>query len=254
MKNDSFHIRNEVCPRCRELGNDKAGDNLGVFSDGHCHCWSCGYYVKADGVASFLSKSQENQKPKEAPKVFLPEDCDTNYPQRALDWCRAYEIQRSDLLNNNCLWSDALERLIFPVYGDSSLIAWQGRDFSLNKEENRAKWFGRGNLKDTYNLLGKGDRLVLTEDILSSIKVSKCGVQSMPLYGSFVGMERFKRLYKLFGTTVEVVVWLDWDKAKEAMAEARRGALIGLRTKTIVTELDPKEIPFEELKKVLDNI
>lgn len=82
MSNESYHIRNEMCPRCRELGNDNSKDNLGVFSDGHCHCWSCGYYVKADGISSFLSKGQENKAEKTPPKVFLPEDCDINYPQR----------------------------------------------------------------------------------------------------------------------------------------------------------------------------
>ena len=33
----------EPCPKCREEGKDDSGDNLHRYSDGHAHCFSCGY-------------------------------------------------------------------------------------------------------------------------------------------------------------------------------------------------------------------
>jgi hypothetical protein len=252
MKNESYLVRKEQCPRCKEIGNDKSMDNLAVYSDGHTWCFSCGFGRTIDRVARWTQEQTYSDKEgMQGRTVFLPGDCDTNYPTRALDWCRAYEILRTDLLNQNVLWSEQEQRLIFPVYGDGFLIAYQGRDFSLNKEEKRPKWFGRGNLKDTFNILGKGTTLVLTEDIVSAIKVAKCGVQAMPLYGSFVGVERFKRLYKLFGKTVDVFVWLDPDKRNESLAEYRRGCLMGLRCNVLFSDKDPKEHNYDEIKEFL---
>jgi twinkle protein len=34
------------CPRCRENGNDRSGDNMEVYPDGHGHCFRCDYHVK----------------------------------------------------------------------------------------------------------------------------------------------------------------------------------------------------------------
>ena len=38
-------IRKEPCPRCRDSGRDHSGDNLAVYEDGSCYCFSC-HYVK----------------------------------------------------------------------------------------------------------------------------------------------------------------------------------------------------------------
>jgi twinkle protein len=33
------------CPKCAETGGDSSGDNLVVYSDGHGHCFACGYHA-----------------------------------------------------------------------------------------------------------------------------------------------------------------------------------------------------------------
>ena len=40
ITNDSHVIRKEACPECRSIGNDRSGDNLAVYSDGHTYCFS----------------------------------------------------------------------------------------------------------------------------------------------------------------------------------------------------------------------
>jgi hypothetical protein len=89
------------------------------------------------------------------------------------------------------------------------------------------------------------------EDIISAIKLSKI-TMAMPLYGSHIGVERFKRLYSLYKDQVEVCIYLDFDKAKDAINETKRGKLCGLKTRTIIHKLDPKEVPLEELKILID--
>lgn len=39
----SFVIRKEQCPRCARAGRDRKGDNLAVYDDESCHCFSCGH-------------------------------------------------------------------------------------------------------------------------------------------------------------------------------------------------------------------
>jgi len=41
-------IRHEQCPDCAKHGKDTAGDNLGIYDDGHSYCFSCGYYLRGN--------------------------------------------------------------------------------------------------------------------------------------------------------------------------------------------------------------
>ncbi len=36
-------IERTACPACRERGEDRTGDNLAVYDDGHTYCYKCGY-------------------------------------------------------------------------------------------------------------------------------------------------------------------------------------------------------------------
>lgn len=245
----SYVVNKDRCPECAKLGKDRNGDNLVYYSDGHCFCYSCGYR-RGSGTKARIESKEQHEEELQVQELFLPYDCSTDYPTRALAWTAKYELTRTDLINHNVLWSEKDQRLYFPVFAEG-LVAYQGRDFSLNTEEKRVKWWGKGDFKNVFNILGKGERLVLCEDVVSAIKLSKCGVMAMPLYGSFVGPQRFKRLYKLFGDKVEVLVWLDPDKRSEAVTEARRGVMVGLRCRTMFSELDPKEHSFNEIKEIL---
>ena len=48
-QSDSEFVSHEPCPACRSRGDDRRGDNLARYSDGHGYCNVCGYYEKADG-------------------------------------------------------------------------------------------------------------------------------------------------------------------------------------------------------------
>ena len=252
---ESYLVRKEQCPECAKQGKDNSHDNLAVYSDGHSHCFSCGFTISNGVISRFrqrISSTRELDKQKSG--LYLPEDCDTVYPSVALDWIEQYELTKTDLLNNNALWSESSQRLIFPVYGDSGLLAYQGRYFGPpSSGKPYPKWYGKGDLGSTFNILGRSSssKLVLTEDIISAIKCSKFCL-AMPLYGSHVGVVRFKRLYSLYGKTLTVSVYLDPDKRKEAVLEARRGTLVGLNTETIFSDKDPKEHTYEELKEILE--
>lgn len=240
-------IKQVRCPACTENGKDRSGDNLSIYSDGHEWCYSCGYYKGANGVTKFLSEREYNVETKQL--VTLPYDCDVNYPYKALQWIEKYELTKNDLLATNTLWSENSQRLIFPIYGDDTLIAWQGRWFGDGK---KVKWFGLGDLKSTFNILGRSvDTLILTEDIISAIKVSKF-TNAMPLYGSHIGFDRWKRLLHIRGYKANIIIWLDKDKQSESVKFARQGRALGLNVSNIITELDPKELSFDKINETLN--
>tara|TARA_R110000824_G_scaffold241589_2_gene430349 strand:+ start:2843 stop:4480 length:1638 start_codon:yes stop_codon:yes gene_type:complete len=41
--NDSKVISKKPCPKCRTKGEDRKGDNLAVYDDGHDYCFKCGF-------------------------------------------------------------------------------------------------------------------------------------------------------------------------------------------------------------------
>lgn len=43
-QSDSNVTHKTACPECRKSGNDRSGDNLVVYDDGHVHCYACGYH------------------------------------------------------------------------------------------------------------------------------------------------------------------------------------------------------------------
>lgn len=238
-------VKQEQCPKCARLGGDRANDNFALYSDGHGYCYKCNYYIPGNKLFSFVNKHIPTIEIKH--EVFLPYDSDISYPVRALDWMAQYELGRSDMLNNNCLWSESEQRLIFPIYGGEGLLAWVGRYFGT---EGKPKWYVTGNVKDVFHILGKGDKIVLVEDIVSSIKLSRfCMV--MPVFGSSVGVTRFKRLFKQLKRGTECIIWLDPDMRSQSVKESKLGALCGLKTRTMFSERDPKEIPYVDLERIL---
>lgn len=241
------HIRNEQCPECAKLGKDNARDNLAVYSNGKW-CFSCGYMESEDRVSTFKRQHNELLSSETPPLVALPEDSSLSYSERAVSWVGQYNLSTIDLLNNGALWSNSLERLIFPIYGnDNQLIAYIGRNFG---NEKRPKWKIIGEGKDTYHILGKDNKLILCEDIISAIKLSKV-TMAMPLFGVNIGSERFKELYKRLGKAFDVRIWLDPDMRPKALKEARIGNTTGLRTSVIYSNKDPKEHTLKEIKELL---
>lgn len=244
---DSYLIKQTQCPECAKQGRDNSKDNLAVYSDGHSYCYQCGHYEHGDIIKAFKGRQEPLETIKDT-DVYLPEDVSTEYPYKALQWVSQYELTKVDLLNHGVLYSDYYHRLIFPVYGSDGVLAWQGRYFG---EEKQAKWFGRGNLRDTYHILGTNqEKLVLTEDIISAIKVSK-HYQAMPLFGSHISLSRWKHL-KVLGHT-RVFVFLDPDKRKEALQFGKEGAMFDIDTHVVLADKDPKELSWLELEELLDN-
>ena len=258
--NENHFLHNERCPRCKRMGNDKAGDNLAIYSDEHAYCWSCGFYRPP------TSWSGIHIRPSTKPvKIHLPEDCDTNYSEEALAFMSTYNLTRKDLLLNKALFSHTgvninlkkektacNELLIFPFWNKDELLGWQGRYFG--GVPGIPKWITRGKMHEIYHILpgttpgNTHKTIVLVEAVISAIKVAQAGHEVMPLFGSHA-KGRFKHL-RLLGYT-DCVLFLDPDKHMESIRQSREGSLEGLRMRVMLSDKKPKDYNAREIQNKL---
>lgn len=240
----------EACPDCRKRGQDRSGNNLGVYDDGHKHCFACGYREGSQNQSVTVIGSRLQQQQKEnSDALVLPADYTPCLPVKALNWLDQYGVTHKEVITNKLGWSQQYERVICPVYDVSGrLLFFQGR--SLNPEEPR-KAINFGTPEDTFTILGGRHpelSVVLVEDLVSAILVSRHAC-CMPLWGSNISNQRLARLAKIAD---HLFIWLDHDKARYSMARRIKAESIFDSARSIVTPNDPKDYLDSEIRKHLD--
>lgn len=243
-----FFSHHEACPRCRERGDDSEGDNLGVYADGHKYCFKCTYFVPSgkDLNVNDLSERAAKLEQKEpinydARRLALPSDYSPHLAVGAMRWLDQYGITNEETKEHRIGWSPVNESLVFPVFDlDNTLIFYQERFFNNPKR----KYKTHGKSEEVFNIIGPlSSSLVLVEDMLSAIKISR-QFEVMPLYGSSISQERIGRLSKLYK---HILIWLDNDKAHYAIRRAVHMRPHFDKVTTVVTEFDPKEYDDTEI-------
>lgn len=244
----SHEVGHFPCPKC------KSKDNVYRWADGHEWCFGgCGYYKLAT-----LTKERVCALLKERSELALNPDLPTNvkpYPEDAgrvikdpgLTWIKSYGITDEEIATNNILWSVNEQQLIFPIFPDPTtweLAAWQARNFFPF----RKKYHTEGAIDDVLIVLGltkhENPAIVLVEDMISAIKVSRFH-RAMPLFGSSLSRSRLVRL-RYF--TTHLKFWLDSDKLGTAMKLSKAATMCGMDTRVIHTELDPKCLSNSEIE------
>ena len=143
-------------------------------------------------------------------------------------------------------WCERIKRVVIVVRDrEGGLLYWQAR--TLDKT-NPLKYLNQRGV-DKHGFVAKygtGPVIVLTEDILSSYKVSRAGVEAWPLMGTKLSTHLATELIK---DGRPVVVWLDSDKAGRAGNAKVMKALrsYGVRATSIVSERDPKLLSREDI-------
>lgn len=226
---ENIHLRNEACPKCKERGRDNHNDNLGVFSDGHKFCWSCGYYEPANvkQLINALKQGSDGTSSIEAtplPSLDFPEDVEPGLRFDAHFWLSSYGITNEDIYTHKIMWSEKRELLVFPIFDqNNNLLGWQGRSFSKDK---KGKYYSKGPLNNILHLINSKNisahGIVLVEDLISAIKVGHYAC-TMPLFGSHVSLEKLTRLHHL---TNRLIFWLDHDKLDQSHRFARSAELL----------------------------
>lgn len=235
--NTSHLLYKTRCPRCAENGRDKHGDNLGVYSDNHSYCYSCGW-GSAGSTANKL-RNMAHRAAKEIPA--LPEDITNKLGREAYEWLLQY-FEPKDF--PRCLYSSSERKLYFMLEGG----AYQYRYFGDNKDH--PKWIGYGINDSLIHIVGNvsSTSIILVEDLISAVKVGHI-TPTLCLFGSNISLKRLATL-KLLGYN-KVIIWLDWDKKEYAIKASQQAQSIGLQSRVIHTKLDPKEYTYLEIERVL---
>lgn len=248
---ESTFLRHEHCPNCGSR------DNLAIYTD-HEWCFGCGYQVNY-----FNHYKLRLEKPLDIPKnqVFLPEDIESYIPAVAENWLRKYELTTTELIKCQVVWSDKRQLLIFP-YNDlnNQLVGWQGRYFGNNPDH--PKWTGKGDFKKVNRVYSptlkinnltentNNSIIVVCEDIISTVKLSR-QYKSTCLFGSFINYNNLINIYNIYKPS-QYIIWLDKDKMKESYIYSSELNKLGLNTRVISTDLDPKEYNNNQIKIIIN--
>jgi len=234
----SDFVEHTPCPKCHSR------DNLGVYTD-HEYCFGCGHIH----FYNYHNRRILGSKDTGERIVSLPDDIVSYVPAVASEWIKKYDLTQKELYDNRVVWSDLRELLIFPYFDDQNhLWGWQGRYFGSNPKH--PKWVGKGNFKERTKVYGKtSESIVIVEDIISCIKVSRV-TGALPLFGSFVDLNKICFLYKEVKPK-KYVLWLDRDKVKESYVYCTTILKLGIPCEVVSTHKDPKEFSFNEIKELL---
>jgi len=234
----------EPCPQCRKAGQDKSGNNMGVWDD-HKYCFACGYLEKDNSL--IVKKFMDNKKSQDVSAVTLPDDCSIVLPERCIAWLDKYGLTKDE--KDQFVWSEKYQRLIYPVYDAyDNLTYYQGRTFA-NDGYKHPKYHTEGPAHKIYHTLGAySPRIIVVEDVVSALKVARHG-HVMPLWGSQIGPERIKTLSSLF---FKLWIWLDKDKAEYSLKTRPIASPHFDEVRCIVTENDPKDYDDDQIRTILN--
>ncbi len=226
----------EPCPECRRRGQDRSGDNLAVYTD-HKYCFACGYGERSGRLSLDHIKSQFHSvelEKKKNDRSNLPDDCSLDLRLDARAWLKKYGLTEQEFEDNKFLWSPKKELLIFPIFVDGLMVMWQGRYFGSNP--NYPKYNTQGFKNDVFYIKGKGEPLVLTEDLISAIKVGR-QYSASPLWCSNANRKQlltYSRYYE------SIAIWLDSNMREQSLKLQQRAELFFREVRVVFSDLDPK--------------
>ena len=225
-------IQHLPCPRCGSK------DNLGEYDD-HFFCFGCKYYKTKNDIQSIkLRRTQIYKQDLQDTQIYTTDEL----PVKAKQWLFQYGILPSEIKDFGISYNEEHELLVLLKTPDY----WQARCFGNQK----VKYLSKG--KKPLTFYGYSDKLVCVEDILSAIKIARLSPEwcALPLLGSHMSDDVNERIGKDFKS---VVIWLDRDKAKEAVLIARNLKQRGINSSVVISPKDPKEYTKGELSEWLKN-
>lgn len=249
---ESFDLNEEVRYNHEECGDERG--RLYVRFTGHgwlVNCFNCSLSLfkplkpgqKGEAYVKMVKKSKENadvEVQADQEEFNLPKDYTRTLPDSARQWLESYGITEEEQDGYSIGYSGWLHRLLLPIYREDFLIGYQGRYFGDQKKAPKYLTWKRKDEELYFKVNRQKNQVVVTEDILSAIKVGR-QVSTLALLGSperaGKGLILNLKPYHL------VTIWLDQDKLKAALKLAAQIRLYGKKVKVVWTDKDPKAYP-----------
>lgn len=238
----SNFVRNEGCPRCGSR------DNVAVYDDGHKWCFGCNYYLPPRTTLESLQKRLFRSGEENLDKGGIDSSLFSyRIPERALKWLAKYEISDAQRVEHSICWCEFRQTLVFPVIREGKgIVLTNERYFGTDPKHPKYLTFGN-KAQEVVVLRNRTEsRVVLVEDFVSAIKLHRY-VTTIPLLGSKCPE---KALDWLLRNAKVVGVWLDLDKAPEALREASKLSQ-AITARAILTSMDPKDYKYNQIKEIL---
>lgn len=220
-----------------------------------CYCFRCGLsqfeskgYMTLEQLAHIKAMNEAAALASESVALPLDINYDSSlWPTEARMWLYKASIYGSVLDSARIGYSPELGRVILPVYKDQEVIYYQGRAIFAGQEPkylnpktaNRPIWYGKQ--------AEESDTIVVTEDILSAIRVGEV-TQSCSILGTKLDTASAGALSKYR----RVIIWLDGDTAgvEGALSISKTLGLV-TDTRIVRTERDPKEYTNQQINEIL---
>jgi len=181
--------------------------------------------------------------------IQLPADFSTTIDPAGLRWLGAGGITNHLIDKYGIGYSDYYGRVILPVYMDGKLVYYQARAVHKNQSP---KYLNPIADKGAIRFVaGQGRVVVVTEDILSAIRVGEVtGYTGSALLGTSASTADINYL----NSFDVIMVWTDPDEAgrKAAKKIVRSMSLLGRTVIDIQTDVDPKILPHRIITEVLN--
>lgn len=239
----SILIEKRQCPMCHALGRDTSEDNLAVYDDQHKYCYACGYYIPAEKTVESTRMKIHEPPLVERECAFLPSDISGQLGAAAKRWLLSFGLSVEE--QKNYWWSDSKQQLIYAVKDiEGRIIFWQARNFDVRVSQ---KYETSGTLGDHLHLLGFDEPLILVEDTVSAIKLSR-EYTTMPLFGCVI-TKRLLTCIRDFGLSAggKLMIWLDSDKSAQSLQYMNMAKELGIDAYSVWTPHDPKAYGWDFL-------
>jgi twinkle protein len=247
-------VRHEPCPACGSR------DNLARYSDGSAWCFGC-HHTERSADSGFVVGTNPALSEIKEQNVQLSDDLCFDYPGHVVSWLAKYGISVGEAIKHDWKYSPYYDQLVFIFNdGEGNVAVTQARNFNPERAKKR-KYYNSGSPADVLPIFhssptGHQRKLVVVEDAVSAARIARSGSHqegaswdAMPCLGSYLPARKIMALKVLNYETL--VVWLDADKLKEAREIATMAKWIGLSSRVVYTELDPKEYSDVEITKQL---
>ncbi|WP_235220365.1 toprim domain-containing protein [Bordetella bronchiseptica] len=172
------------------------------------------------------------------------------WPPAARVWLFKAGIGVPEIGELGAYWHESSGRLVIPLFDrDGNLLYWQARDVAWTRRSSRPKYVNpQVDKQCLVAKYGRGDPLVLTEDVLSAYRVGR----STEAW-SLMGTSLTDCVAASILTTRPVRVWLDPDRPGRIAARTITKQLreLGIDAARVISRADPKILSNREIRNLL---
>lgn len=219
------------------------------------HCFRCNdsAFIKderslAERIAA-LAKARAADVEVIRPELPEPRERDVQqWPKAARVWLYKAGLSNDAIERLGFYWHPVTQRVVMPVFEEGELVYWQARSLNPNVPKYINSPTGRSLVMPKYGVKTAAP-LVLTEDILSAVKVGMV-TEAWSIMGTSIPDAA---LVKLVEAGRPVILMLDPDDAGKAgnrKAKNKLG-LLGVNTTIVVPPKDPKLLSKEALCELI---